>query len=230
MANKIRLLIVDDYPVVISGLVSMLKGHDDIELVGNASTGMKAVAMALKLVPDVVLMNLNMPEMDGIESARLITSKNPNIHVLIFSGLNTSKKVLQALNAGALGFVPKDANEVDLVQAIRQVARGQGWLHPSVMNFVIQQFNAPVSGQEERENLLDRLTDRELDVLRLMTKGYSNQEIAGMMVLSATTVHSHVSHILAKLEVASRTQAVIYAMQHGIALPGEDETNEVDSR
>jgi DNA-binding NarL/FixJ family response regulator len=215
----IRLLIVDDYPVVLSGLVAMLKTYDDIDLVGVASNGKKAVELALNLRPDVVLMNIAMPEMDGIEATRLILHKAPEIRVLIFSGLKGSDKVTPALNAGAIGYILKDASEIDLVQAIRQVARGEAWLHPSVMNSVLRQ----ITGAEEKEGLIEKLTEREFDVLKYMAQGYSNQEIARLMVVSAATVHSHVSHILAKLEVSSRTQAVIYAMRAGVIPPLDSE-------
>lgn len=214
----IRLLIVDDYPVVLSGLVSMFKNHEDIELVGVANNGKKAVDLAIAQKPQVVLMNLNMPEMDGIEATRLIKKNDPSVNILIFSGVNTSDKVMPALNAGAIGFVLKDASEPDLLQAIRTVAKGDAWLHPSVIGHVLKQ----ITTNEEREGLIEKLTERELDVLKYMAKGFSNQEIAKMMVLSTATVHSHVSRILSKLEVSSRTQAVIYAMRAGVIPQMED--------
>lgn len=219
--SVIRLLIVDDYPVVLSGLVSMLKNHDDIELVGVAANGRKAIDLALSQTPNVVLMNLNMPEMDGIEATREIRKANPTINVLIFSGINTSDRVMPALNAGAIGFILKDAPEPDILQAIRSVAKGEAWLHPSVIGHVLKQIN----NNEEQTGLIERLTERELDVLRLMAKGHSNQEIAKIMVLSAATVHTHVSRVLAKLEVSSRTQAVVYAMRAGVIPQLQDEEN-----
>lgn len=217
--SAIRLLIVDDYPVVLSGLVSMLKNHDDIELVGVANNGRKAIDLALSQTPNVVLMNLNMPEMDGIEATREIRRANPTINVLIFSGINTSDRVMPALNAGAIGFILKDAPEPDILQAIRSVAKGEAWLHPSVIGHVLKQIN----NNEEQTGLIEKLTERELDVLRLMAKGHSNQEIAKIMVLSAATVHTHVSRVLAKLEVSSRTQAVVYAMRAGVITQLQDE-------
>lgn len=218
-STSIRLLIVDDYPVVLSGLVSMLKNHQDIELVGVANNGLKAIELATTVIPNVVIMNLNMPEMDGIEATREIRKANPAINVLIFSGINTSDKVMPVLNAGAIGFILKDAAEPDILQAIRSVAKGEAWLHPSVVGHVLKQIN----NNEEQSGLVDKLTERELEVLRLMAKGHSNQEIAQLMVLSATTVHTHVSRILAKLEVSSRTQAVVYAMRAGVITQLQDE-------
>ena len=218
MEEKIRLLLVDDYPVVLSGLVSMFKNHDDIEVVGMARNGKKAIDLASKCNPDVVLMNINMPEVDGITATREIKKANPSTRVLIFSGINTADKVLQVLSAGAIGFVLKDAAEPELLQAIHAVANGEAWLHPSVIGYMLKQMNTA----EENEGSLEKLTDREFDVLRYMTKGYSNQEIAEKMVISMTTVHSHVSKILAKLEVSSRTQAVIYAMKAGLVPSDND--------
>ena len=218
----IRLLIVDDYPVVLSGLVSMFKNHEDIDLVGVANNGRKAIELAKAQKPDVVLMNLNMPEMDGIEATRQIHKFNPNIHILIFSGINTSDRVVPVLNAGAIGFILKDATEPEILQAIRSVSRGEAWLHPSVIGHVLKQMN----NSEEKDGLVEKLTERELDVLQYMAKGYSNQEIAKMMVLSVATVHTHVSRILAKLEVSSRTQAVIYAMKAGVISQLQDENTE----
>ena len=221
MDATIRLLIVDDHPVVLSGLVAMLKAHVDIEVVGIASNGKKAVELALSLRPLVVLMNVAMPEMDGIEATRMIKKNAPEINVLMFSGLSGNDKVMPSLNAGAIGYILKDASETELVQAIRQVARGEAWLHPSMVGHVLRQLN----GSEEQEGLVEKLTERELDVLRFMARGYSNQKIADLMVVSAATVHSHVSRILAKLEVSSRTQAVIYAMRAGVVTVFDDATS-----
>lgn len=218
MGEIIRLLIVDDYPVVLSGLVAMFQNHQEIELVGVAANGKKAVELALSLRPQVVLMNMVMPEMDGIEATTLIKEKAPEIQVLIFSGVSGSDKVMPALNAGATGFIMKDSSEVELVQAIQQVARGKTWLEQDVIGQIVKQ----IQGVDEREGLIDLLTERELTVLKYMARGYSNREIARLMVLSMATVHSHVSHILSKLEVSSRTAAVIYAMRSGVVTDFKD--------
>lgn len=222
MNKKIKLLIVDDYPVVLSGLVSMFNNHEDIEIVGVAANGNKAVDLALTVNPHVVLMNIDMPEMDGIEATRLIKLSAPEIHVIMFSGVNSNEKVTMALNAGAIGYIPKSASEPELLQAVRQVAGGEAWLHPSVIGHVLRQ----IKGEDKKEDLIEKLTERELDVLKFMARGNSNQEIARLMTVSMATVHSHVSRILAKLEVSSRTQAVIYAMRAGIVpdLGSEDPT------
>jgi len=224
MNTKIRLMIVDDYPVVFSGLVAMFKNHPDIEVIGVASTGKKAVEQSLLLRPDVVLMNVSMPEMDGIEATRMIKKGLPDTNILMFSGLSGNDKVMPALNAGAIGYILKDASEPELVQAIQQVSRGEAWLHPSVIGHVLKQIN----NTEETEGLIEKLTEREVDVLKYMARGYSNQDIARLMVVSTATVHSHVSRILAKLEVSSRTQAVIYAMRAGLVTAFDEDPADIN--
>ena len=223
MSAEIRLMIVDDYPVVLSGLVAMFKNHPEIEVVGVASNGKKAIEESLQLKPDVVMMNVAMPEMDGIEATRLIKRGLPETNILMFSGLSGNDKVMPALNAGAIGYILKDASEPELVQAVHQVARGEAWLHPSIIGHVLKQIN----NVEEKEGLIERLTERELDVLKYMARGYSNQDIARLMVVSNATVHSHVSRILAKLEVSSRTQAVIYAMRAGVVTAFDEDPTDV---
>lgn len=215
MNNAIRLLIVDDYPVVLSGLVAMFQNHKEIEVVGVATTGKKAVELALSLRPQVVLMNMLMPEMDGIEATRQIKAQVPEANVLVFSGVSNSEKIVAALNAGAIGYILKDASEAELIQAIQQVAAGKTWLHQEVIGEVLRQIKENEE-KEEKEGLIDTLTERELEVLKYMARGYTNREIARRMMVSVTTVHSHVSHILSKLEVSSRTAAVIYAMRAGV--------------
>lgn len=219
MTGKIRLLIVDDYPVVVSGLKAMFKEHDEIEIVGVADNGIKAVELANSLRPQVVLMNVAMPEMDGIEATRKIKQALPETNILMFSGLSSNDKVMPSLNAGAIGYILKEAGEEEILQAIHQVSRGEAWLHPSIVGHVLKQ----ISGVEEQEGLIEKLTERELDVLKFMAHGYSNQEIANLLFVSAATVHSHVSRILAKLQVSSRTQAVIYAMRAGVVTVFDEE-------
>jgi NarL family two-component system response regulator LiaR len=219
MSGNIRLLIVDDYPVVVTGLMAIFKGFPEIEVVGVANNGFKAVELANAQHPQVVLMNVAMPEMDGIEATRKIKRDLPDINILMFSGLSSNDKVMPSLNAGAIGYILKSSGEDELMQAIHQVARGEAWLHPSIVGHVLKQ----ISGVEEQEGLVEKLTERELDVLKFMARGYSNQEIARLLVVSSATVHSHVSRILAKLQVSSRTQAVIYAMRAGVVTAFDEE-------
>ncbi|HSV86447.1 MAG TPA: response regulator transcription factor [Levilinea sp.] len=218
MSEKIRLLIVDDHPVVRKGLIAILATESDIELVGEALNGAEAVEKALALRPQVILMDLVMPGMDGIEATRQIKARAPEVNVLVLTSFGDNDKVMPSLYAGAMGYLLKDSSSTDLIKAIKQVAQGESWLHPSVTRQVLRQ----VSGTKEQEGLIDRLTERELDVLRYMMRGYSNQDIAQMLVVSVATVHSHVSRILSKLEVSSRTQAVIYAMRAGINASEDD--------
>ena len=220
MSNKIRLLIVDDYPVILTGLLAMCKTYDDIDIVGIANNGKTAVDLALSLRPNVVMMNLSMPEMDGVEATQLIKRSAPEVNILIFSGQRGHDKVTPAINAGAIGYVLKDATEHEIIEAIHQVALGKASFDPAVIGSVLKH----IQGGDEQKNLVKKLTERELDVLRHIAKGYSNQEIAKQMVVSTSTIHSHVSRILAKLEVSSRTQAVIYSMRAGIIPPQDDET------
>jgi NarL family two-component system response regulator LiaR len=212
MSEMIKVLLVDAYPVVLAGLITMFKNHPSIEVAGVANNGKKAVDLALSLRPHVVIMDIVMPEMDGIETARRIKQQAPEIQILIFTGTGNIDQITPALSAGVTGYTMKDASEMELLQAVIQVAKGEAWLHPSVMKRVLKQMQDP----EEEEGLIEKLTERELAVLNYMAKGNSNQEIAKLMVVSAPTVHSHVSRILSKLNVSSRTQAVIYAMRAGV--------------
>ncbi len=212
MSEKIRVLVVDDHPVVRKGLIAMLDTEEGIQVVGEASNGVDAVAQAVSLRPHVVLMDLVMPEMDGIEATRQIKQKAPDVNILVLTSFSTNDKVLPSLNAGAIGYLLKDSNPSDLVRAIHQVAQGEGSLHPAVTRQVLQQFHGPV----EEEKPAEELTDREVEVLRQMAQGYSNQEIARLLVLSPATVHTHVSRILTKLNVSSRTQAALYALRKGL--------------
>jgi len=210
--ENISLLIVDDYPVVLSGLETMLSSYPDIQVAGLAQNGAQAVQMAAALRPNVVMMNLRMPDMDGIEATRTIKQAAPEVNILIFSGINASDSVVPVLNAGAIGYLLKDASEKEIVQAVRQVAKGEASIHPAVLPHLVRHIQTP----EVELSPLKRLTEREMLVLKYMVKGLSNQEIADQMVLSVSTVNSHVAHILAKLDVSSRTRAVIYAMRVGI--------------
>jgi len=217
---KIRLLIVDDYPVVLSGLIAMFNNHEDLEVVGVANNGVTAVDLAVSLRPNVVIMNRLMPEMDGVEATQAIKKNTSDVNVIIFSGLSTHDMVVPALKAGAIGYIIKDASEVELIQAVRQAARGEACLHPSIMQHVLHQMHNPE--KEEQDDLLKKLTERELTVLKLMAQGYTNQEIAQKLLVSTATVHSHVGHILSKLQVSSRTQAAINAMRAGIVNMPDD--------
>jgi len=212
MNETIRILVVDDHVVVRKGLIAVLETEPGFEIVGEAGNGAEANQLACQLLPDVVLMDIIMPVMDGIEATRQIKRTCPVVNILILTSVSSNDKVLPALTAGAIGYLLKDSTPDDLIRAIRRVAAGEGSLDPSVTRLVLAQMNAPAaSASAENE-----LTERELDVLKLMARGFSNAEIAREMVVSNATVHTHVSRVLTKLNLASRTQAALYAIKRGL--------------
>lgn len=214
MTDTIRMLAVDDHPVVLSGLSAMLKNNKDIEIVGLTASVKKAVEMTKKLQPDVVVMSLSLALQDEMESIRQMRSQSPGSRILVFSCLEKEEFVMQALKAGASGFLSKKAGLMELEQAVTRLAQGESWLSPSLITYVLDQVT-----QENREiKPIVKLTKREQEVLQYMASGYGNQEIAGLMSLSMATVHSHVSHLLEKLNASNRTQAVIFAMRAGLIL------------
>jgi two-component system, NarL family, response regulator LiaR len=216
MSDKIRILVTDDHIVVRKGLVAILETDPDMEIIGEACNGAEAVEMAQKLIPDVVLMDLVMPVMDGIEATRQIKQTVPEVNILVLTSFSTNDKVLPSLNAGAIGYLLKDSTPADLVRAIHQVAQGEGSLNPAVTRQVLAQMQSPAAPAEEE------LTERETEVLKLMAHGYSNSEIAQLMVVSNATVHTHVSRVLSKLNLSSRTQAALYALKKGLVSLDEE--------
>ena len=216
MSGKIRILVTDDHIVVRKGLVAMLETEPDIQVIGEASNGAEALKMAQELIPDVVLMDLVMPVMDGIEATRQIKQTVPSVNILVLTSFSTNDKVLPSLNAGAIGYLLKDSTPAELVRAIHQVAQGEGSLNPAVTRQVLAQMQSPTIPAEEE------LTERETEVIKLMAHGYSNAEIARLMVVSNATVHTHVSRILSKLNLSSRTQAALYALKKGLVSLDED--------
>jgi NarL family two-component system response regulator LiaR len=213
MSNPIRILITDDHVVVRRGTQALLATEPEIEVVGEAKNGEEAVAKALQLQPDVILMDLEMPIMDGIEAIRRITASRPEARVLVLTSFATDDKVFPAIKAGALGYLLKDSSPDELVRAIRQVYRGESSLHPTIARKLLQEMSRP----SHKPPTEDPLTDREVEVLKLVAQGRSNQEIADELVISEATVRTHVSNILGKLHLASRTQAALYALKEGLA-------------
>ena len=210
--TPIRVLIVDDHAIVRKGTRALLATERDIEVVGEADNGADAVALAQTLHPSVILMDLVMPRMDGIEATRQITSRQPEVRILVLTSFAADDKVFPAIRAGALGYLLKDTGPDDLVQAIHQVHLGQPSLEPSIARKVLSELSRP----PQEPLTLDPLTERELDVLRLIAKGINNSEIANQLHLSEGTVRNHVSAILEKLGVSDRTQAAVIAIQHGL--------------
>jgi NarL family two-component system response regulator LiaR len=213
VSSPIRVLIVDDHVIVRKGIRALLAAKRDIQVVGEAGDGAEAVAQAAALNPDVILMDLVMPKVDGIQATREILTKAPGTRVLVLTSFAGDEQVFPAIKAGALGYLLKDSGPQDLVQAIRQVYRGEPSLEPSIARKVLSELSSP----PRKPLTSDPLTARELDVLRLIAQGRSNKEIAAQLAIAEETVHSHVSSILSKLHLASRTQAALYALREGIA-------------
>jgi len=217
MEERIRILIVDDHAIVRKGLRALLVTEPGLEVVAEAENGQQAIAEARRLCPDVVLMDLVMPGMDGLEATRRITAEQPGVpgtpRVLVLTSFAADDKVFPALKAGALGYLLKDSGPEELVQAIQQVHRGESSLHPSIARRLLQELAGP--GQQGAESGM--LSHRELDVLRLVAQGWSNREIAERLGIGETTVRTHVSSILSKLNLGTRTQAALYALREGLA-------------
>ncbi len=214
MDERIRILIVDDHPLIREGLRAVLETQPDMELVGEAHDGAEAVSRALTLRPDVVLMDLSLPEMDGVEATRLILEKDPAVRVLVLSNYLDDEKIFSVLKAGAKGYILKEAIPQDLRQAIRSVYQGKSALDPSIQRKLVDHLSqANNSASSESESL----TDRELEVLRMLAQGFSNPQIAAKISVAEGTVRFHVSNILRKLGLENRTQAVLYALQKGLA-------------
>jgi len=214
MANPIRVLIVDDHEIVREGLRTLLAEEADIEVVGEAADGAEGVSLTLRLRPDVVLMDLVMPNLGGIDAMRLLNRTDANWHVLVLTSFVEDELVRGALEAGAVGYVLKDALRAELIQAIHAAAQGQPYLHREAQRSLIQHVTAPA----EPSMQLD-LTRREQDVLRLISQGRSNKQIARELHITEGTVKGHVSIILAKLGVSDRTQAALFAVRHGLGDP-----------
>lgn len=219
MSDPIRVVIADDQSVVRLGFGSMLGGEADIAVVGQASDGEGAVRRALDLRPDVILMDVRMPGLDGVEATRRIHASDPAIGVLVITTFDLDEYVFGALRAGAAGFVLKDVDPDELLAGIRAVARGDGFIDPAVARRLIAEFGrqAPV----EPDPRIDTLSEREREVLVLLTRGHSNAQIARELVLGESTVKTHVRNVLDKLGVTSRVQAVIHAYESGLVRPGD---------
>ena len=211
MSEIIRVFLADDHPIVRRGIGDLLETEPGFSVVGEATNGAEAVSGVAEQKPDVVLMDLVMPNMDGIEAIRQIKADQPDARILVLTSFATDDKVFPAIKAGALGYLIKDTSPEELVHAIRQVYQGQTPLHPTIA----QKLLSEISDAREAPPAPDPLTEREVDVLILIARGRSNQEIADQLVISVATVYSHVSNILSKLHIASRTQAALYALREG---------------
>ena len=213
----IRVFIADDQAMVREGFGALLGAQPDMVVVGDAADGAAAVTRCRDLAPDVVLMDIRMPEMDGLEATRRLAG-GPRI--LILTTFDLDDYVYEALRAGASGFLLKDAPAADLINAVRVVAAGEALLAPSVTRRLIAEFAARTHGDRPRPAALNALTPRETDVLRLIARGLSNQEIAAELVVAEQTVKSHVGRILTKFDLRDRAQAVVFAYETGLVVPG----------
>lgn len=209
---SVRVLVVDDHAIVRKGIRALLATEQSIQVVGEAANGSEAVVLAQSLRPDVILMDIVMPEMDGLEAIRRITEQQPEIRILVLTSFAGVDMVLPAIKAGALGYLLKDSGPQELVQAIQQVHRGNSSLHPAIARKLLQEISEPSSSGQD----VGSLTEREVTVLKLVAQGFSNRDIANELTVSEATVRTHVSHILAKLDLSSRTQAALYALRRGI--------------
>jgi two-component system, NarL family, response regulator LiaR len=213
MTHVIRVLVVDDHLVVRKGIRALLATEPDVEVVGEARDGAEAVVEAARLQPDVILMDLVMPEMDGIAAIERILAGQPAARILVLTSFDADDKVFPAIRAGALGYTLKNAGPAELGHAIRQVYRGESSLHPIIAQKVLQELLHP----PPHPPTADPLTEREMEVLRRVAHGESNQQIATALGISEATARTHVSNILSKLHLASRTQAALYALREGLA-------------
>jgi DNA-binding NarL/FixJ family response regulator len=223
----IRVVVADDHALVRGGFRLILETQQDIEVVGEAANGLDAVELARSLAPDVVLMDVRMPELDGIEATRQVTaSTGQGLRVLMLTTFDLDEYVYQAIRAGASGFLLKDVRPAELVHAVRVISTGDTLLAPAITRRLLQEFvRRPLPGQRPTE--LSELTDRESEVLALIARGHSNAEIAQRLFLGETTVKTHVTRILTKLHLRDRVQAVVLAYETGLIRPG-DETPEHD--
>lgn len=210
--DPLTVLLIDDHRVVRQGLRDFLELQEDIEIVGEASSGEEGVQLARELIPDVVLMDLVMPGIDGVEATRQLKAVSPSTRVIVLTSFADDDKVFPAIKAGAISYLLKDVSPEELAHAIRAAQRNEAVLHPEVAARLMQEFSAP----RPDEAPVEQLTPREMEVLRLIARGKSNKEIADALIVSEKTVKTHVSNILSKLHLADRTQAAIYALRKRI--------------
>jgi DNA-binding NarL/FixJ family response regulator len=215
-SRSIRVLVADDHDLFRAGLSSLLNQEDDLEVVAQASGGRGAIRLARELRPDVILMDLRMPEVGGEEATRAIVQHDPKVRIVVLTVASDEAAVTGAVRAGASGYLVKDSPVDDVVSAVRAAARGDAWLSPRAAEALLDSVRAEPAGAPRDPSALDGLTDRELEVLRLVAQGQGNAGIAAQLGISSRTAKNHVSAVLAKLEVNNRVQAAVFAVQHGI--------------
>ncbi len=217
--DPITILLVDDHNMVRIGLKAYFSTQPDIQVVGEASTGEEAVQLAAQFAPDVVLMDLVLPGIDGVEATRRVKKVSPRTQVIVLTSYHEDEHIFPAIRAGALSYVLKDIDPDDLAAAVRRAHAGEAVLHPRVAARLVKEMRGSRDGEV---NPFNELTDRELDVLRQIAAGKTNQEIAAALVISEKTVKSHITNILSKLHLSDRTQAAVYAWQAGIVRRGKE--------
>jgi NarL family two-component system response regulator LiaR len=220
MPNPITIIIADDHEVVRSGVRSYLETVPDFQVVGEASSGEETIALVSELIPDIVLMDLIMPGLDGVETTRRIKKTSPRTNVVVLTSYHEDVHIFPALKAGAIAYILKDMKMEKLVDVLYRAVQNEVTLHPLVAARVLQNIRGELG---EDQPLFTELTDRELDVLKLIANGYTNTQIAEELVISENTVKGHVSNILSKLHLADRTQVAVYAWQQGIVRRGQEE-------
>jgi DNA-binding NarL/FixJ family response regulator len=211
--NKVNILIVDDHTLFRTGVRKMLEAEEDMHVVGEAATGVEALEQARSLMPDVILMDIKMPDLDGVQAARTLHREMPHVGIIFVTMFEDDEFIFQGLQAGGRGYILKDADPDTMLRAIRAVAHGESLLGSTVAQKVMRQFSALPGKQAP---LVDDLTPRELEVLKLIAEGRSNSEIAGELTISEKTVKNHINNIFSKLHVYDRSQAMLYAIRKGL--------------
>ncbi len=209
--SKIRVLLVDDHAIMRDGISALLDLQDDIEIVGEASEGKEAIEKARELVPDVVVMDISMPEMDGLEATRRIKKKNPSVKVLVLTQHDNREYILSTIKSGSDGYLPKRALGSELVAAIRAIHQGHSFLYPTAAGILLEDYRRQV----EKEPY-DRLTEREREVFRLIADGHTSREIADMLFISLKTIHNHRAKIMEKLNIHNKSELIKYAILKGL--------------
>jgi NarL family two-component system response regulator LiaR len=212
LRNTIRVLVADDHAIVRKGICALLATEPGIEVIGEARDGNDVIAASQRLQPDVILMDLVMPGVDGLEATRRLACCQPQARILVLTSFAGDDKIFPALKAGAVGYLLKDSGPEELVHAIRQVHHGESSLHPTIARRLLREISSPA----EKATDPHCLTEREIEVLQLVAQGQSNREVADLLTISEATVRTHVSNILSKLNLCSRTQAALYALREGL--------------
>ncbi len=209
--SKIRVLLVDDHAIMRDGISALINLQDDIEIVGEASEGKEAIEKARELVPDVVIMDISMPEMDGLEATRRIKKKNPSVKVLVLTQHDNREYILSTIKSGSDGYLPKRALGSELVAAIRAIHQGHSFLYPTAAGILLEDYRRQV----EKEPY-DRLTEREREVFRLIADGHTSREIADMLFISLKTIHNHRAKIMEKLNIHNKSELIKFAILKGL--------------